>query len=65
MRYLLSDQIDPDLRGFNGGFLYDKKAYFVPFQNGRGAGAKFVRVSASNFSADSVEVHREDYLPHL
>lgn len=49
-------KVDPDLRGFSGGFLHDSKAYFVPSHNGRGAGAKFVRVDASNFSSNSVEV---------
>ncbi|CAM9247898.1 unnamed protein product, partial [Hapterophycus canaliculatus] len=50
------EDVDPDLRGFSGGFLHDSKAYFVPSHNGRGAGAKFVRVDASNFSGNSVEV---------
>ncbi|CAM9150627.1 unnamed protein product, partial [Scytosiphon promiscuus] len=50
------EDVDPDLRGFSGGFLYASKAYFVPSHNGRGAGAKFVRVDASNFSSSSVEV---------
>ncbi|CAM9457378.1 unnamed protein product [Ascophyllum nodosum] len=50
------EEVDPDLRGFNGGFVHDTKAYFVPYNNGRGAEAKFVRVSASNFSIDSVEI---------
>ncbi|CAM9828243.1 unnamed protein product, partial [Discosporangium mesarthrocarpum] len=47
---------DPDLRGFSGGFLQDGKAYFVPFHNGRGTGTKLVRVDASDFVADSIEV---------
>ncbi|CAN0143713.1 unnamed protein product [Ectocarpus sp. 6 AP-2014] len=50
------EDVDPDLRGFSGGFLHASKAYFVPSYNGRGAGAKFVRVDASNFSSNSVEV---------
>ena len=49
-------KIDSDLRGFTGGFLHNSKAYFVPSYNGRGAGAKVVRVDASNFSSSSVEV---------
>lgn len=49
-------QVDPDLRGSSGGFLAGGKAYFVPSRNGRGGGAKLVRLDARNFSRDSVEV---------
>ena len=56
-------KVDPDLRGFSGGFLHDSKAYFVPSYNGRGAGAKFVRVDASNFSSSSVEVNTSPAVP--
>lgn len=57
-------KVDPDLRGFSGGFLHDSKAYFVPSYNGRAAGAKFVRVDASNFSSSSVEVNTTVAAPY-
>ena len=42
--------------GFSGGFLDDSKAYFVPSHNSGGQGAKLVRVAASNFTSENVEV---------
>lgn len=54
--FSVNKQVDADLRGFGGGFLYDGKAYFVPSRNGQGRYAKLVRVDAGNFSAASVEV---------
>ena len=59
---LPSLKVDPDLRGFSGGFLHDSKAYFVPSHNGRGAGAKFVRVDGRDFTSSNVEVStRQSY----
>ncbi|CAM9319638.1 unnamed protein product [Chrysoparadoxa australica] len=50
------EAVDPQLKGFTGGFVYDGKAYFIPFHNGEGAATKLVRIDAVTFDAASVEV---------
>lgn len=43
--------VDPDLKGFIGGFSHGEYAYFVPFMNGKVYSSKLVRVHVHNFDA--------------
>lgn len=49
-------EVDPDLRGFSGGFNVRDHAYFVPFFDGHKYGSKFTRVNINNFNTSTVEV---------
>ena len=48
--------VDPELRGFLGGFSKGDYAYFVPFMNGEKYSGKLVRIHIHNFDASTVEV---------
>jgi len=48
--------VDPDLKGFLGGFNHGAHAYFVPFMNGKYYFGKVVRVHVHTFDLSSVEV---------
>ena len=48
--------VDPELRGFNGGFVHNSRVYFVPFYTGVAAGSNLVSVDATTFSAASAQV---------
>ncbi|GMH80028.1 hypothetical protein TL16_g08370 [Triparma laevis f. inornata] len=48
--------VDPDLRGFIGGFSHKNYAYFVPHFNGKYFSGKIARVDVDSFDAASVEV---------
>mmetsp|Transcript_7459 Transcript_7459/g.15500 ORF Transcript_7459/g.15500 Transcript_7459/m.15500 type:complete len:814 (-) Transcript_7459:52-2493(-) len=48
--------IDPELKGFIGGFNHGDYAYFVPFFNGQAFSGKLVRVHIHTFDAASVQI---------
>jgi hypothetical protein len=50
------EAIDPELRGFSGGFFHRGRAYFVPFRTGSGQGTRLVSVDAATMAAASVQV---------
>jgi hypothetical protein len=49
-------EVDPDLKGFDGGFVYGPYAYLIPFQNGTGQSpfGKVVRFDTKTFSCVTV-----------
>jgi hypothetical protein len=50
------EEIDPSLKGFNGGFEYGGWGYLVPYTNGPKFTSKVVRFNVSSFDPETVEV---------